>query len=406
MPAPLYNQQPRLKLEINMADLPKWNGDSKGAVDFLLAIDCFVMVGGLVPNHLAQVLSTQFKSGSSIEKWWMSLKPIRRKQCRLMLLGFINTIVNNWLGDAWLRDLSDKYNQQSFRECKQAAESPLDFIMSRVLLGRMTGRVHQTAQGGVDKVQAVMRRAPIDWQTPLVLAQIHTITQLMLGACTHKQALIRSWEVGHALQKSSSALVTKDSVDSWIQAALKKAGQQGRYRSAHVTLGSAPSSDNTSLTLMSGSGFQALNEDYVYNFSKLDAVPAPVRDVLQVLKQNPRPPPAGGYLHPKDDSNKSNTKPLSPCKYCGSHHHWDRCCKHAPPKDMQTCSVKLVQSEEMDPSDEYYNICFKALIKLESILAYELSEAYQAVKAHLEARTAEVARAGLDAYAAPREYDT
>ena len=86
-------------------------------------------------------------------------------------------------------------------------------------------------------------------------------------------------------------------------------------------------------------------------------------EVFQVLKKRQCPPPAGGYMFPKNDhvTTKMGQLPPSPCKCCGSSNHWDKECP-----DYAVCQERSAKSSynnevEHKPEDEYYQSAYGIL---------------------------------------------
>jgi hypothetical protein len=132
---PIRNNVPRFKQELPLSDIPTWDGDPKGTIDYFENLNNIAQVQGKVPNHLALWMSTRFKAGSSLAHWWLALSPATQNACRANYKVMVNTIVDKWLGEVWQRDLRKDYADQAFREKGHSQEDPIDCVMRRITLG-------------------------------------------------------------------------------------------------------------------------------------------------------------------------------------------------------------------------------------------------------------------------------
>jgi hypothetical protein len=154
-----------------------------------------------------------------------------------------------------------------------------------------------------------MRRAPIIWSTILVLENIQSSEDLYDKVNEHEESLVAAFK-----RESREDNLTVHN----LALTLRKMGIM------------APQSRRANLTT---AGEGTIGEDSVKDDedpveARLGDGGETLRQVYQTFKKRQRPPPKGGYPFSKNDhvKTKMGKAPPSPCKVCGSDHHWDRGC--------------------------------------------------------------------------------
>ncbi|KAI0038550.1 hypothetical protein FA95DRAFT_1505403, partial [Auriscalpium vulgare] len=188
-----------------------------------------------------------------------------------------------------------------------------------------------------------------------------------------------------AASRSTSDLVSKDEIPQLIRQAIREENSRP-FRPR--TFRSRPNRAQASAHLASGNGeeaeevdFPIVNEDDEENLNAPDEVdPAVTAQVFATLVKRQRAPPKGGYPFPKADGTKSLIKPPpSPCKLCGSKHHWDKECPHWPTyaKKREVNLLSAGLETDRTPEDELmYNTLY------ESYLMEAISSAYIVAREH------------------------
>jgi hypothetical protein len=300
---------PRLKIDLPTTDVPAWDGQRDTALDYFDSIHRLAAIGGQVPVQLGNIMQARFKAGSALARWW-SLEPAHvQAACRADYESFLRYIMDNWLGSTWIKILREQYEWQEFRQPDHTQETPTEFILRRMLLGRTINRPGDC--GGPLEVYTVVDRMPTDWRIILPLGQIATTTDLIAHARELEVGLVRAWETSRSRAADGSQFLTMQDLQRVLGGSRSKATvpyRPRRSQTAHLAqVDAGGPEDKSALALDPSTRIE--DQDKGEGASYFASSPASVmaREIYQVVKKCGRPPPAGGYPFPKDNSVRRRT---------------------------------------------------------------------------------------------------
>jgi hypothetical protein len=179
---------PHLKMELPASEVPSYDGSEDKALGYFQAIAHLATVRGSIPQQLGSMMFVRFETGSAIEGWWNTRSPETQQRCARDYCIMIQEITDTWLGEQWARNLHDQYNTQSFREKGHSTETPTEYAIRHVMLGRL---LHHTVDiDGPKEVHSVLVNMPLDWQHIINLHELQSISGLIAQLQLHKEALI------------------------------------------------------------------------------------------------------------------------------------------------------------------------------------------------------------------------
>ncbi|KAJ7702724.1 hypothetical protein B0H17DRAFT_1176062 [Mycena rosella] len=222
---------------------------------------------------------------------------------RTHYLAYLRIIKERYLGLKWQLLMNVEFEKQAFRQSGQEQESPQAFLGRRVQWVRMLAN---SDDGSPLEVFLVMRKAPIQWRTILVLENIDSIEELYKRVNEHDDALVEA-----ARKDSHDTLTTHN-----VVATLKRMGfhpypspsQTRSYRRANRAEIDEAADGEMETELVTEGALQ-------YDGGSEDGE-STLRQVYQTMKSRPCAPPKGRYPYPKNDhvTTKMGKAPSSPCK--------------------------------------------------------------------------------------------
>jgi hypothetical protein len=156
---------PCLKVELPTTEVPSWDRNRAGALEYIDSIKWLASVSGQVPAQLAKLMHVRFKAGNPIALWWFLLDTPTQLKCQSDYLTFLRPIMMHWFGEAWAKEVRDQYDTQSFRQTGHQSESPSDFVLQCMVLGRVLNCLGN--RNGLLEVHSVINQAPMDLWTIL-----------------------------------------------------------------------------------------------------------------------------------------------------------------------------------------------------------------------------------------------
>ncbi|KAJ7261916.1 hypothetical protein C8J57DRAFT_1232054 [Mycena rebaudengoi] len=311
--APYGSMVPTIDPKLKVENLPEWDGAHSSAIDYFWDVGQLASLGGWLLEALGYWLLSRLKKGSAVQSWFSTLSSSRQNQMRSHYEVYLQIIKEKFLGRRWQLVMNTEFEQQAFRQEGHDRETPQMFITRRTCHTRMLANADD---GGPLEVFLIMRKAPLQWSTILVLQNIASTEDLYNMVNEHWEAL------GSTLRRLG---FSQDS-------------QRIQPRRANL----AAAEDEGGLAT-----------GVVENTEEMEAEPGQmVRQVYQTFQKRPRPPPPGRYPYAKNDyvTTKMGKAPPSPCKVCGSKNHWDRECPDwSVYLEKQKRSTFAVES---DPSSE------------------------------------------------------
>ncbi|GJF00558.1 polyprotein [Phanerochaete sordida] len=350
LPAPLVA---RMKNELRPDDVPSWDGKRSSAIQWFADVQEVALNGGYVPYQLGQHLWLRLKEGSPVRAWYLTLPNAWKTWMKAYYLNFLSAVRTYYLGERWQQDRVKEYALQRFRQEGHTRESPLEFVQRRLTYTRMLLHV---PVGSPEEVREVMSSAPVAWKNVLVLESVRSVMDLQVRISDMEQQLLE------AHRSPSTLAITKES----LPAILKELGVDLRRRSDAPRFrphASAHAISNEPVADEDGAHDAATaDEDAALGFSLTDPV---VAEVFAAAAKRQRPPPKGGYPFAKRDDVKSTVRPPpSPCRSCGSSHHWDKECPHYHTwlaKYGKGKTANLTETEDEARFDIMYDNAFDSL---------------------------------------------
>jgi hypothetical protein len=293
----------------------------------------------------------RLEEGSAVQVWYASLPGEQQVLMRTHWILYLQGIKDMYLGRTWQRKMNRQYELQRFRQKGHETETPQAFIARRTMWTRM---LVVADDGGANEVYHIMEKAPISWGPILILENVVSTMALYSKVVEHELALVNAWR-----SESARGGVSTEQ----LVATLKSLGyspDKARFslRQAHLSAAEETRDD--------GEGDVAENAEpeveTEFGNSNDEQV---LRQAYATLKDRKRPPPAGGYPFPKDDSvvTKLGKLPPGPCRLCGSEKHWNRECSHyVVYSEGVKRNAKLVSLAEPSAEETMYQSAFSVLL--------------------------------------------
>ncbi|KAF8132688.1 hypothetical protein K438DRAFT_1642132 [Mycena galopus ATCC 62051] len=266
-------------------------------------------------------------------------------------LLYLEGLRDKFLGKRWLMTVNAEFDMQRFRQRGHEDETPQRFIGRRI---RSIWLLANADDGGPAEVFLIMKVTPLKWSTILVLQDIQSSEELYERVNEHYEALIE------AVQRDSSNVVALGNLATNLRKLGFNTGTtnpaRSPYRRANLTSAEdEPEGPGEEENRIAGRDDRLAPEDANPDIDDT------LKSVFQTLKKRQRPPPKGGYPFPKHDDvmTRMGKMPPSPCKVCGSAHHWDREC---PDWNVYSEKVKrgLLMVSSSSQGEETDTLCHSA----------------------------------------------
>ncbi|KAK0429928.1 hypothetical protein EV421DRAFT_1913707 [Armillaria borealis] len=260
---------------------------------------------------------------------------------------FVNVIKEEFLGDQWQILMNNVFEAQQFRKRGFGTESPQAFITHRTIYTRMLTQINN---GGIQKINIVMRKAPIVWRPILNMLMIQISKQLLAQVIEHSKALILT-----ARTDAGTSRIQTDDLIIALKSLEIETPRHSRFLS--------PRSANIVEKLVDNEDAEPLSEvDLNYTSERVenndDQSKLLLKSAFQNLKKKQCPLPKQYYFLMSDKETQLGQPPPSPCKVCRSPKHWDKKCPYwdkylerIKKKNTQLASLQL---EEMTSPQNAY----------------------------------------------------
>ncbi|KAJ3473690.1 hypothetical protein NLI96_g12874 [Meripilus lineatus] len=367
-----------MKQEYKPEDIPEWDGDGNTAIEWFAGCQEFASNGDWLPGQMSKFMYLRLKEGSHVRNWFSILPENVKEYMRRYYVNFLTIIKEHYLGELWQHERNIEYQAQSFRQAKHRNESPLDFILRRLTHARI---LMQLPMGGRQEVLEVLRNAPIEWKTILVAETIPDTLTL--------QTRVRDYsaQLDHAYRQSSAHFLTRENALPYIREVISSLRDRNasegtrrpffRPRQAQLATNQNPTEMGDVEDKLVEAYFNSMGEP-PNSFSEGTQEASPthnattesdehpsVKEVYATTKRRQRPPPKGGYPFPMRNEVKSVLRPPpSPCKCCGSAHHWDKECPwyNVWERKYGKKAVNLAESNEESQYEDVYTQAYEALL--------------------------------------------
>ncbi|KAJ7595108.1 hypothetical protein C8J56DRAFT_1044812 [Mycena floridula] len=367
---------PTIKAEWKREDLPKWSGNKdESAVEWFSDIAELASNGGFLPEALGMWMSECWEKGTQVDRWFRILAPEVKREMKQDCWHFLLGLKNGYLGLEWERNMVSLFENQHFREKKHPNKSPLFYVSRRVMMSRY---LTYAQPGSREEVEFLMQRAPKSWSRILGLSTITDMLDLQNRLAANEIELVTSWK-----NESVGGSVDMSTVERMVKAAVAQEQQKGSLNKGRFfhSANDSESMESSHWKAPGGGNEHSNGLDFAPYSKEVYSVQGDssvntletemiLKEVYQVLKKSPRPPPVGGYPFspPKDNVVTTTGRfPPSPCKVCTSKMHWDKECLHWQTyldrqKKRSANFSGSVKGVEDDESGRAYNAAFSALI--------------------------------------------
>ncbi|KAJ3474331.1 hypothetical protein NLI96_g12517 [Meripilus lineatus] len=359
-----------MKQEFKPEDIPEWDGNGKTALNWFASCQELASTGGYLPDQMGSFMWLRLKDGSPIRNWFIMQTPQVKQWMRSHYVYFLEAIKTDFLGDRWQHEQNMEYQAQYFRQAGHKNESPMDFVQRRLTFSRMLTHV---PHGGRDEVLEVTKNIPVAWKTIIVVDTIPDTPVLLSRIRDHSDQL----ELVH--RTSVATVLTRDNVMPFLKEALaelnrrKASDRRPFFPARHAQFVSEEQNPVAEIEESDSRTLDTIAEDDLTTSEGVTHEQDPqmgedhiaVQEVYAITKKRQRKPPPGGYPFPIRNEVKSVLRPPpSPCKCCGSPHHWDKECPWHnvwEKKYGKKKSAKVVEREDMQLED-VYNQAYEALL--------------------------------------------
>ncbi|KAJ7246355.1 hypothetical protein C8J57DRAFT_1523486 [Mycena rebaudengoi] len=205
--APYGTVMPTIEPKLKIESLPEWDGQHSTAIDYFWEIGQLATLGGWLPEALAYWLPQHLKKGSVIQAWFSMQSSVKQAQMRSHYMVYLQTIKDKYLGQRWQLQMNIQFKQQAFRQEGHERETPQEFIIRRI---RYTRMLANSDDGGPLEVYLAMRKAPLHWNTILVMENIHSTEELFDKINDHADSLVDA-------HRDSSGYVSTSSLASGLR---------------------------------------------------------------------------------------------------------------------------------------------------------------------------------------------
>ena len=182
---PCGNLVATIQNELKQDQLLVWDSNKNTAIEYFWKIQQLAALEGDIPVTLGYWLWKSLKENSRIWMWFMTLPFSEQTKMRTHYLHYLKGIKDNYLGQTWQISMNRKYESQSFRQEGYERESPLAFIVRRIMY---TCMLVASNDGGPMEVYLVMQKAPISWGPILNLETIRLTSLLYSRTNDHELA--------------------------------------------------------------------------------------------------------------------------------------------------------------------------------------------------------------------------
>ena len=182
--------KPTIKSEIKQELLPRWDGSPNIAVDYFLKIQQLAALEGDLPEALGYWLWMNLEEGSDIKNWFATLTFSEQSHMRSHYINYLRGIKDGYLGEAWQFKINRIYEGQYFRQIGHEKELPKTFIIRCIMYTRM---LTSAEPGGTLEISLIMRKAPIQWKTILVMPSIKSTKALYTKVVDYEDDLLDAW---------------------------------------------------------------------------------------------------------------------------------------------------------------------------------------------------------------------
>ncbi|KAF8995155.1 hypothetical protein BDZ89DRAFT_1149724 [Hymenopellis radicata] len=119
-----YGNEPYLKNEIKIEDLPKWNGEHASALAYFWRILHLASLGEKVQKNLGAWMWKTLEADSEVYQWYTLLSDADRQSMHDDYTEFIDAVKEDWLGSEWVLEMQRTMEIQTFRQKEHENESP------------------------------------------------------------------------------------------------------------------------------------------------------------------------------------------------------------------------------------------------------------------------------------------
>lgn len=354
----------RLKAELRMDDLPRWDGGFDTAIPYFFRIAEVASISPLVETDIARLLPYRFEENSSVALWYVLLEERYKMQMRSSFRDFISTVQQKFLTQVWLDYMGKIYHDTRFRQKGHYDETPAEFLQRKLLMARY---LYDSQAAGFNEVTFLMYDVPTGWHNLLQPANCVDTTTLIKTAKELEVALIEAAATRRVSPHHDTTTIQR-MIDSGIRAALKghvqvPRGANGPFRAEAHLANQTPDETQGFITEMVEG--ESTEED-----EPITPASAMAAAKFRRAKRKPRQPPKGGYPFAKRDDTRSKGKlPPSPCRHCGSALHWDNDCPHA--EEAKVKNSYIVSTEDDVNRERLYEEAFELQLESNSSSAYE-----------------------------------
>ena len=350
---------PTIDLKLKQEDLPTWDGNPSTAIQYFWCVQQCTTLGGYIPAALGYWLWLKLKEGSDVQYWFATLPFAEQTKMRGHWVDYLKGIKEGYLGRTWQFDIGEDYKNQYFRQPGFEHELPKSFIARRIMYTRMLAKSHD---GGPLEVHLVMAKAPLSWQTILVLENITSSSLLYTKAAEHQQSLLEASKTGvtNIVTMDNLALHLRQLGYSMDRTRFQQSLPQDRR--AHLTSAEPTTDVQPKEIFISSAIHKELDPTSMEERASMeDEI---LKEVYQVMKKKQRAPPPGGYMFSKNDhvTTKMGRLPLSLCKCCGNKNHWDKECPDLAVYIERTSKSSYQNEKEFSQEDDLYQSAYGALL--------------------------------------------
>ncbi|KAK0438199.1 hypothetical protein EV421DRAFT_1906739 [Armillaria borealis] len=320
-------------------------------------------LGGQLPEALGYWLWQTFPKGSAVRNWHRALPQFEQARLRTHVSHFLAAIKDNFLSITWERDMQDAYRNQRFHQRGHERESLQEFINRRAIWTRV---LIKPDDGGPLEVELILKNVPVAWLSTLQADSIRSMVALYKWATDNEKKLISE------ARREQFGLNTSISADQLIPVMRRLGVTMSRVPPREVhTIGReeedpiVEEEDSPESRMAAHSQSQGC-----LGSSNYEEQSEALREAYQVFKKWQRPLPKGGYPFPRHDevTTKLGRAPPSPCKVCGSPHHWDKECPDwntylkLPQNHNKTARVVSLDSYDHDDAVTTYESAYEVLL--------------------------------------------
>jgi len=130
---PYGNLVATIRNELKQDQLPVWDSNKDTTIEYFWKIQQLAALEGDIPITLGYWLWKSLKENSRIWMWFTTFPFSEQSKMRTHYLHYLKGIKDNYLGQTWQINMNRKYEGQSFWQEGFERESPLAFIVRRIM---------------------------------------------------------------------------------------------------------------------------------------------------------------------------------------------------------------------------------------------------------------------------------